>query len=176
MRGRRRGEASRAGRVPNLKRESGLAPFARRVRSAGRSGARGRAGEGWRRRGAGSRATRVPRNELGVRWVLGVWRSGGEKRSRGVPRGSGKWPCDPPWEDSACDDDRRAMRGLRRGVWRGTDEGGRMGGGLMCAPSLASSAMTKDGGAGASVRRERGADANNDSATGIARLFETRAG
>ena len=59
VRGRRRGEASRAGRVPNRKARSGLAPSARRVRSAGRSGARGRAGEGWRRRGAGSRATRT---------------------------------------------------------------------------------------------------------------------
>ena len=126
--------------------------------------ARGRAGEGWRRRGAGSRATRA-RNELGVRWVLGVWRSGGEIEGRAERLGVALRPA---WEDSACDDDRRAIGGLRRG-WRGTDGGGRMGGGLMCAPSM-TSAMTKDGGAGASVGAT-GADANSDSATGIARII-----
>lgn len=90
------------------------------------------------------RAPVVPLNEPGVRRAgTGVCFSGGENRSRGESMGvaigcEGAWPWDPPADPGpgvGCAEGARWFRGLRRGDRRGTDEGGPMGAGVICAAS-----------------------------------------
>jgi hypothetical protein len=86
----------------------------------------------------------VPLNEPGVRRAgTGVCFSGGENRSRGEAMGvaigcEGAWPWEPPADPGpgvGCAEGARWFRGLRRGDRRGTDEGGPMGAGVICAAS-----------------------------------------
>ena len=86
----------------------------------------------------------VPLNEPGVRRAgTGVCFSWGEKRSRGESMGvaigcEGAWPWEPPADPGpgvGCAEGARWFRGLRRGDRRGTDEGGPMGAGVICATS-----------------------------------------